>query len=135
MVYEARIVDDVAEGFLADFALADARVTIYARAQIGLGIVQMKREDLFHANQLVQFPDRLGPAVGRAEVMAGGEEVGGIQAEPEPLGVVHAIENSRQVSRGVAQAGPLARRVFQRDAHRGFGCQADDFVQSRDDLF
>ena len=37
--FEARVVDDVTEGFFADFALADAGVAIDAGAEVGFGIV------------------------------------------------------------------------------------------------
>src|SRR5712691_11873347 len=50
-VSKAGIVDDVTECLAADFSLADPGVTIHTRAEIGLGIVEMKSEDAVQANQ------------------------------------------------------------------------------------
>ena len=39
---ETRVVDDMAEGFLADFSLADAGVAIDAGTEFGFGIVEVE---------------------------------------------------------------------------------------------
>src|SRR5258708_16474236 len=50
-VAKAGIVDDVTESLAADSSLADPGVTIHARAEVGLGILEMKSEDALHAHQ------------------------------------------------------------------------------------
>src|SRR5258708_4762335 len=50
-VAKTSIVDDVTESLAADSSLADPGVTIHARAEVGLGILEMKSEDALHAHQ------------------------------------------------------------------------------------
>ena len=46
MVLESRVVDNMTEGFLPDPAFADVLVPIHPRAEVGLGIIQVERENL-----------------------------------------------------------------------------------------
>ena len=86
MLLEPPVVDDVPKGLLPDFALADVLVPIHARAQVGLGVVQMECEDLLEPNQRGDFTDRGIPAFGCSDVVAGGEEVRSIQTDAQAVG-------------------------------------------------
>ena len=83
MLGEARIVDDVSEGLTSDFPLADASVAIDAGAEVGFGIVEMKGEDLVEADETFELVDGMVPTGWGANLMAGGEEMGGVDAESE----------------------------------------------------
>src|SRR5713226_7719714 len=92
-VSKASIVDDVTKSLAADFSLANPGVTIHARAEVGFGIVEMKGEDAVQANQCIDFRDGGVPPFGRADVVAGGEQVRRVQANSQPLRPLHLLVN------------------------------------------
>lgn len=86
MVAETRVIDEVAEALLPDFSLPDVRMAVHPRAQPGFGIIQVERQDLPYPDEGSDFPDRRLPAFRLAEVVAGRKQMGGVQAQAEPLG-------------------------------------------------
>ena len=66
MSSEPGIVDDLPEGLLADLSLADVRVTIYARAETSLRIVQVEGEDLLQPDERFDLTDGRIPTFWRA---------------------------------------------------------------------
>jgi hypothetical protein len=131
---EPGVVDDVAEGFQADFAFADVFVPVHPRVEIRLGIVEVKGGDLFLSDQRIQLPDGFVPALGGANVVAGGEQMGRVNANGQSFRLLHAIINRRQVFQLVAETTSLTRRIFQRDAHRRILGRVKDLVQPGDNL-
>ena len=73
MPTEARIVDNATKGFLADLAFADVLMPVHARAEVGLGIVQVEGEDLLQPDHRAHLSDGRIPALGGPDVEAGGE--------------------------------------------------------------
>jgi hypothetical protein len=104
MVLEAEVVDDVAESFLTDVAFADVGVAVDARTEGGLGIVQVKGEDLFEAKERAGGFDGSVPAFGGADVVTHGEEMGRVEADPEALGPFHTVKNGGEVLDPVSEA-------------------------------
>lgn len=49
--FETRVIDNMAKRFLSDFAFTNVFVSVHSRTQIRFGIVEVKRENLFQANQ------------------------------------------------------------------------------------
>ena len=80
------IIDDVPECFLPELALADVLVPVHARAEIGLGVVQVESKHLFQPNQRTDFTDGGIPALGRADVVAGRKEMSGIKTDAKRSG-------------------------------------------------
>ena len=50
VILKSQIVNDAPKTLLSNFALTNMSVPIDARTQIGFGIIQMKRQNLFQAN-------------------------------------------------------------------------------------
>ena len=75
------------------------------------------------------------PALGRADVVAGGKEVGRIKANAEPLGLLYPVEDRGEMLDPISQARPLPRRVLERDAHGRLPGRGEHLVQAGDDLF
>src|SRR5581483_8293792 len=97
MFFEARIVHDVPERLASDLSLADVRMAIHARAEIGFGIVQVKSEDLLHADERTQLANRRVPALRRANVVTRGKEVRRVQADAKPRGLFDLVENRAEM--------------------------------------
>lgn len=116
VIAEAGVVDDVPEGGAPEFALADAGVAVDAGAEGGGGVIQVEGEDLVEADRGLDFFEGLFPAGGGTEVIAGGEAVGGIEAEAESAGFGDAVVEGGEVGDAVAEAGALACGVFEGDA-------------------
>src|SRR5262245_31127382 len=95
------------KGVAADFALTDVGMTIDARTQVGFGIVEMKSEDLRQANGGLGFLDGFVPTLRRADVVARGKKVRGIETDPETLRLFHAIEKGGEMLQLVAEASAL----------------------------
>ena len=97
VVGEPWVVDDVAEGFAADFALADAGVAIDAGAEIGFGVVEVEGEDLVEADEGIDFRDGGLPTLGSADIVSGLEKMGGIETEAEAFGALDAVVDFGEV--------------------------------------
>ena len=97
MIFEAWVIHDVPERFPANLSLADVFMTIHARAEIGFGIVQVKREDLLQSNQVIDFLDGGVPTLLRANVVTGGKEMCRIQANAQTPGLSDFVEDGSQM--------------------------------------
>ena len=104
-------------------------VPIDPRIEIRLRVVQVKRQHLLQADHLPDLGDRGVPALGRADVVAGGEEVRGVQANTEPLRLLDAPENIGEVADAVSKAGALPGGVLERDSHRRFFRGTKDAIE------
>src|SRR5262245_5303530 len=135
MHFEARIVDDMAEGFFADFAEANAGVTIDARAEISFGIVDVEGEDLVEADEFFDLADGVVPAFLGAQIESGFEEVRGVEADSKAALVFDALKNFTEMLDAVAEAASLSGGVFERDADGGCFGYREDFVEAGDDVF
>ena len=91
MVLETRIIDNMAKGFEANLTLANVGMAIDAGAKLSLGIVEMKGEDLLEADERIDFTDGSIPAFGRADVVACGEEMGGVEAKAKAFWIFDKI--------------------------------------------
>ena len=135
MVRKTWIVDHVAKGFETNFPLANVGMAVHAGAEGGFGIVQMKSNDLFEADERFDLSNGFVPAFWRADVIAGSIKVGGIKAKAQPLWFSDLIENCGQVFDFVSKAGPLAGGVFQSNTDRRLFGRRKYFVQAGDNLF
>jgi hypothetical protein len=135
VIFEAGVVEDVAERFFADFALADAGVAVDAGVEVGFGIVEVEGEDLLKANLFFDLANGVVPAAFGAEVETGLEEVSGVQTDAEALGTFYAVEDLGEVFDFVTEAAPLPRGVFEGDADGAFFGDGEDFVEAFDDAF
>src|ERR1051326_7252953 len=116
---EARVVEDEAEGVDADFSLADVLMPVDARAERLLRVVEVERADLADAGVAVDLVDDALPSVARADVVAGGEDVAGVDADADALFVVDEGDDPPPLLQRAAEARALARGSLE---------QRDDFV-------
>ena len=117
MTFEARIVDRRAKTFDPDFALPDMRVPVDLRAEVGFGVVEVKGDDLIEPDERIELVHCVVPTFGRADIVAGGEQMGGIEADGKAPGIADAIEDRGQVFESISQTASLAGSVFESDAH------------------
>ena len=134
MIFEARVIDGGAKTFEADFALADVRVSVDLRGEIGFGIVQVERDDLVETDQRIELAHSLVPAFGCAYVVTGGEKVGRVEADGEAFHVANAFKNGGEMLESIAEATSLAGGVFERDPDFGSASDREYFVETANDL-
>ena len=115
-VGETGVVDDVAERLFAYQPVANVVVPVDPRIEIRLRVVQVKRQHLLQADHLPDLGDRGVPALGRADVVAGGEEVRGVQADTEPLRLLDAPEDIGEVADAVADEVTVGITDFAQNA-------------------
>src|SRR5258705_13422148 len=90
-------------------------MSIDARAERLLRVVQVKRADVFDADEALHLVDHPLPAVARADVVAGGEDVAGVDADVDARLVVDRGDDPPQLLQRTADARALScRRLHQR---------------------
>src|SRR6185437_11183046 len=112
---EAAVVQQPAERRLAEMALTNMFVTIDARIERFQRIVEMKGGEAPKPDMLVQFSEGTFIAFAAAQVVAGGECVLGIEAEPQTLVLFHRVEDTPHLLKRIAEIAALARGYFQRE--------------------
>src|SRR5262245_3384457 len=111
-VAEAWIVDQQAERFRAQTALADRCVPIDPAAPRFEAIVDVKDLEPAQADHLVEFLHR-GTVLGfRVQGVAGGEDMAGIEADAVTVRLGHERQDAGQVFEAVPQRTPLAGSRF-----------------------
>src|SRR5687768_18113940 len=115
---------------LADFALANARVAIHARAKISFRVVQMKRQYVVQTDQAFDLADRVVPTFFRAQIETRFEEMRCIQTNSETFRSFHLLKNLSEMFDPMTETTPLPRGIFQRDSDRRIFGDAEGFIQS-----
>src|ERR1041384_4003362 len=90
---ESLVVDQPAEGQGADLSLADLLVAVDAAAARLHRVVQVKGARLFDAQQLVEAGESLVVAPVAGDVVSGGEDVAGVEADGDALGALAALDD------------------------------------------
>src|SRR6266850_3240646 len=116
---KAWIVEQQAERTQAEPAPPDVLVAVEAGAERGAGVVEVEREHARQSHRVRTALDGGGVARGRADVVAGDEQVAGVQAHPHPLGAPHAPDDPRQVLERSPERVAPAGRVLEGHAHAG----------------
>ena len=100
---------------LAELARADVGVTVAVGAERGLGVVEVQRAARApgrpRSATLVRAPSPCRSA--RADVIAGGEQVAGVQAQPEALVAAGGLEQRGQLLERAPERAARAGRVLQ----------------------
>ena len=99
---------------LAELAVADVGVAVAVRAERGLRVVEMQRADTSATELARALAQHAAHPAGGAYVIAGGEQVAGVQAHAEAL-----------VAAGAPPAAPPAPRPSARACHRRRRCSRD----------
>src|SRR5690349_17604080 len=82
---EARLAQESADALPPDLPLAEGNVAIAVRAALVPGVVHVEQLELLQPDLGVDLVDERADAVGRLDVVAGGPQVAGVDAEAEPL--------------------------------------------------
>ena len=106
---EARLRQEGHAALVAELALADVRVAVAVGAERRLRVVQVQRAEPVEADDGVGALERVLQARHRADVVAGREQVAGVEAEPEPP----------LAAAGLDQRGQLLERAPERAAGAG----------------
>ena len=117
MFGEPRVVDNVPKSGPANFATTDMGVTIHSRTQGRFGIIQMKREDILHAQHLAKLVNDRMPSRGFPDIVSCGKEVRCIKADPQTLWTLDLLENDTEMFKARAQTGSLPGCVLDRDTN------------------
>src|SRR5437870_125454 len=104
---EACVVDDEAERLDADLSIADVLVPVDVRAKRLLRVVEVERADPGDSDVPLDLFGRALPAAARADVVAGGEDVAGVDADADALPVVDELDDLPELLERAAEAGAL----------------------------
>lgn len=101
--FKAGVVDEASEGGFADFAFAEVIVAVDAGAEGFFAVVAVDDFDFVAPNEAVKFGK--GGFVGfwGADVVSGGEDVAGIEADGEVFGVSGEFEDFGEVLKFVVE--------------------------------
>src|SRR5205807_1779140 len=110
---EARVVEDKGERIAADGPFADVLVAVDARAERFLRVIEMKRADLLDADVALHLVDHPLPALARADVVTGGEDVAGVDADANARLVIDRLNDPPQLLERAADARALPGRGLQ----------------------
>ena len=100
------------EGSPSDLAVAEGFVAIDPGAKVFFGVVEMHRFEEWKPHQLVETLDHVVTALFCADVVAGCECVGCIDADPYPFAVLNVFDDFGEVFEGKSEVGALAGGVF-----------------------
>src|SRR3954469_13175125 len=92
----------------------------------------MKGDDLFQADEAVDFPQRRVPSLRRADVVSRGEQVTRVDAHREAFRLLRAIVDGSEMLDAIPKATPLTGGIFERDADLGFRRRGKGIVQPGD---
>ena len=79
-------------------------MSIHPRAARSFGIVQVNCDETIQANDAIEFAECLPNRGLAADVVAGSENMRGIEADTQSLRFAHAADNVREMLEFVAQA-------------------------------
>jgi hypothetical protein len=89
----------------------------------------VKGEDLVKPDESFDLLDGVIPTRGSADVVAGSEEMGRVQTNPESRRSADVVVKGSEVFDGMAKAGALTGGIFKRNSNGGFAGGAKDFVK------
>lgn len=130
---DAPVGQETAEGGFAQLALADVVVAVEAAVEIGFGIVGVDNAETVQADGFVEQSDGVSVTVVGAEIVAGGEDVAGVEADAKAVGRFDSVDDAGEVFEGVAEGVAGAGGGFEQDFSSG-GDFFEDTVQGGADL-
>ena len=116
----------------ADIALANVVVAVDAGAAELFGVVGVDGGQVFRADGGVELVNHSGDAGGSGQVVAGGEAVLGVQANPQ-AGAIHRLQQLPQFLEAGADVLPHSGHIFQAEVGAG-GAVVQHLVDGADDL-
>src|SRR5262245_11485897 len=133
MAAKTRIVQEHPERLKSQAALTDMGVPIDAAAERLFAVVEMKRPQLFQADDALEFLEGCLIVSGGEQRVTGGENVTRVEANTEPLRILDAVDNGRQLLKTMPQAASLSGGRLQQDHHACFAAATVSFIESLGD--
>ena len=87
-------------------------MAVAVRTERRLRIVQMQRLQPRSAHYAIELFQRVAEALARADVVSGGEQMAGVEADAEPLVVIAGLEQRGQLLERPSERAACARRVL-----------------------
>ena len=125
-VVETFVGGDPFEARPADMAVAEGHVTIDAAAERFGRIVEVHAAEVAKTHRAVDQGEGALACLGGAQVVAGGEGVAGVDAEPYSRLILDAVDDIGQLLECEAEVGALSRSVF--DNGRNAACRVERYV-------
>ena len=119
----------------ADLAPSDVLMPVHPRAARGFGIVQMNGSETIESDYAIEFAKRFLSPPFAADVVAGGENVRGVQTNTKALRFAHVLDDARDLLESVAETRALASGCFERDPRFDFRDFSKHAVDRGDDFF
>ena len=76
-------------------------------------VVEVQRAEAIEPDDAVALVERLAQPLGGADVIAGGEQVAGIEAHPDPLVAAGGVDQRRELLERAPERPAGARRVLE----------------------
>src|SRR6267143_2534041 len=112
-VPEALFVHQETKRLLPELPLPDIRVPVELRSEVAHRIVQVERADPTESDGLLNRPKERLVAVPRPEVVARGERMARVDADPETVRMGRAFHDLGELLKPIADDRPRARGVLQ----------------------
>ena len=130
---KAWVVDEMTKRLQADFATSDAGMPVNPTPSFTNTIVDMPDLDAVDSDRTIQFLNGCIVLCKCLEPIPRRENMTGVHADSEPIGLFHSINNGAEMLEAVAQARPLSGGRFERDPGPDVGGAAVDLVDGLGD--
>lgn len=104
------------EALETDFPLAEHRMPVDAGAELFHGVVDVKSVEVIEADDPIEFFQGFFPALFGADVVAGDENVAGVDADADPDFFMNRLDDRGDLLKSVADARSLPRGHFEEEA-------------------
>src|SRR2546422_2273710 len=114
---ETLFVHEETKRLLPELPFPDIRMAVELRSEVAHRIVQVERADPTESDGLVDCPEERLVAVPRPEVVARGERVARVDADPEAVRMGRAFHHLRELLGPIAEDRARSRGVLQDREH------------------
>src|SRR5690606_22226296 len=112
---EGRMVENGFETFPADFAFSEQFVAVETGTESAFAVVDVDADDFFPRNLRGEFGDEVLDSGFGGNVVTGGEQVAGVEADGEPFGSAEFANEIRDMLDAGAEIGALSGGDFECD--------------------
>src|SRR3989442_7251292 len=107
------LVHEESKRLFSEFPLPDVLVAVEIRSEVAHRIIQMERADPSQADGLANRAEERVIAFPRSEIVARGEGVAGVDADPEAVHMGASLDDLGELLEPGANDGSLPGRVLQ----------------------
>jgi Family of unknown function (DUF5946) len=118
-VFEARLGEERPEPGAAELTLGKVGVAVAVRAERRLGVVHVQAAQAVEAHDGVELVDDRGEPLGVAHVVAAGEQMAAVEADPEPRPGAGLVDQLGELLKGPADRLTGAGRVLEQEGALG----------------